>query len=238
MSLKKELFPPPESLGEAEFIASQRIVPELLESAYYQGYFPWPDESVDFIPWAHPLERGIIEVEAFHIPHMVERMIRQLKFEIRIDTAFDEVIEACSLRRNGEASWITPEVIKCYKDFHRAGWAHSVEAWNREQGTLAGGLYGVSVGGVFAGESMFFRESGASKYALAALGMILKKCRVAILDTQMVTPTTGLFGSHYVPRQEYVELLKKHRSAPLDSETLRRAAGAIFGHGCSMIFQK
>lgn len=216
-------FPEAETLGDAEFLCSRDMNVDMIKAAYRQGYFPWPDSRADFIPWAHPAERGIIPLEEFHLPHMVARMVRQKKFELRIDTAFEEVMIACSQRQDGEESWITADMIANYCQLHREGWAHSFEAWNRESGELAGGLYGISIGKIFAGESMFFRESGASKFALAHLGAILKACDVEVLDTQMVTLTTELFGARYIPRAEYVSLLRKLRGTPLTTAQLRDA---------------
>ena len=216
-------FPEVDVLGEEEYLCSRDMNVDMIKAAYWQGYFPWPDSRVDFIPWAHPVERGIIPLAEFHLPHMVARMVKQKKFELRIDTAFEQVISACSKRHDGEESWITADMISNYCQLHRAGWAHSFEAWNRESGELVGGLYGVSLGKIFAGESMFFRESGASKFALAYLGMILKACDVEILDTQMVTPTTELFGARCIPRAEYVSHLRKLRGSPLTTAQLRDA---------------
>ena len=131
------------------------------------------------------------------------------------------MIRNCAERNDGEPTWITSAVIGAYQEFHRAGWAHSFEVWNRETGALAGGLYGVSIGGVFAGESMFYRESGASKIALAALGRTLEQCGVKLLDTQMVTSVTSLFGAEYFPAAEYLTYLNEFRGEPLSTEQLR-----------------
>lgn len=217
-------FPETEELGEMEYVFSEKIVLPLLEEAYFYGYFPWPDNSIEYIPWAHPLQRGIIKMEEFHIPKTVRRLMKQNIFELRIDTAFEEVIRQCAMRPNGEETWITPEIIRFYNEFHKRSFVHSFEAWDRETNTLAGGLYGVSIGGLFAGESMFFRRSGASKFALACLGLTLQKCGVKVIDTQMVTPATELFGAKYVPRKDYLHLLHQYRSTPLTTRCLREAA--------------
>ena len=220
-------FPEVEVLGEEEYLCSRDMNVDMIKAAYWQGYFPWPDRRVDFIPWAHPVERGIIPLAEFHLPHMVARMVKQKRFELRIDTAFEQVISACSKRHDGEESWITADMIANYCQLHREGWAHSFEAWNRESGELAGGLYGISIGKIFAGESMFFRESGASKFTLALLGAVLKACGVEILDTQMVTPTTELFGARYIPREEYAAILRELRGEPLSTAQLRAAANGL-----------
>lgn len=222
------MFPDGELLGDTEFLCSRKMNVDMIKSAYWQGYFPWPDSSVDFIPWAHPQQRGIIPLDEFHIPHMVKRMLKRGEFKLSIDTAFDAVVVECSRRPGGEESWITPDIIRNYNELHRDGWTHSIEVWNKDTGELAGGLYGVSLGKIFAGESMFFRQSGASKFALAALGTILPRCGVKILDTQMVTPTTELFGSRYISRDEYLILLRKLRGEPLSTSELRNAAEELF----------
>lgn len=196
---------------------------DLLKEAYWNGYFPWPSGDPDEqIPWVCPGGRGIIPLEIFHVPHTVKRLIKKNTFELRIDTAFEDVIRACT-HREDEETWITPEIIRAYTKFHQAGWAHSFETWNRETNTLVGGLYGISIGKVFAGESMFFRESGASKFALAMLGSTLKKLGVVLLDTQMVTPTTELFGAEYYDGRSYLECLPALRGQPLTTQQLRNA---------------
>ena len=207
---------------------SEEITVPMLKEAYWHGIFPWPDEDESpVIPWVLPTDRGLILLEAFHIPHTVLRQVKQRRYELRIDTAFGEVIRNCARRNDGEDTWITSEIIRAYEEFHAAGWAHSFEMWNRETGTLAGGLYGVSVGRVFAGESMFYRESGASKLALAALGLTLRQCGAVLLDTQMVTPTTELFGAEYYDCGSYLAMLEENRSEPLSTEQLRAASLSI-----------
>ena len=203
---------------------TDHITLDLLKAAYWNGYFPWPDPSAEKIPWCAPRGRGMIPLELFHIPHTVKRLIHKNVFELRIDTVFEDVIRACATvpREEGD-TWITPEIIRVYTEFHHAGWAHSFETWNRDTNTLAGGLYGVSIGKIFAGESMFYRESGASKFALAMLGQVLKKLGVVLLDTQMVTPTTELFGAEYYDGRSYLEILPSLRGDPLTTQDLRNA---------------
>ena len=195
----------------------------MLKEAYWHGIFPWPFDEEHLIPWVQPEERGMVLLSDFHIPHMVKRELKKKICEVRIDTDFESVIRNCAQRNNGESTWITEAVIKAYIEFHQAGWAHSVEVWNPETGKLAGGLYGVSLGGVFAGESMFYRESGASKIALAALGLTLKQCGVQLLDTQMVTPATALFGARECRGADYLAGLKRYRGEPLSTASLRAA---------------
>lgn len=215
-------FPRPRGISRGARWYSDVITLPMLEEAYWHGIFPWPDEDEDAeIPWVFPGHRGLILPGVFHIPHTVLRLMKKNLYEVRIDTAFEQVIRNCAERNDGEPTWITSAVIGAYLEFHRAGWAHSFEVWNRETGALAGGLYGVSIGGVFAGESMFYRESGASKIALAALGLTLKQCGVQLLDTQMVTPVTSLFGAEYYPAAAYQKCLIQFRGEPLSTEQLR-----------------
>ena len=221
-------FPNPE---EVFSWYSEEITLPMLKEAYWHGIFPWPDSDERAeIPWVMPSSRGLILLRDFHIPRTVMRQMKQRRYELRIDTAFGEVIRNCAARSNGEDTWITSKIIRAYQEFHEAGWAHSFEMWNRETGKLAGGLYGVSLGRVFAGESMFYRESGTSKLALAALGLTLRQCGAAVLDTQMVTSTTELFGAQYFDREFYRFLLENLRAEPLSSEQLRSAA-AEAGNG-------
>ncbi len=226
-SYTNSIFFPPVKAGNRCFYTDTISVP-MLKEAYWHGLFPWPDGSGDGnIPWVCPQIRGLILLDDFHIPKTVTRLLKKGTFELRIDTAFEEVITHCAIRNDGSDTWITEKLKKAYCKFHEAGWAHSFEAWNRETGTLAGGLYGVSVGEVFAGESMFFRETGASKFALAHLGKVLQKCGVKLLDTQMVTPVTELFGAAYYHAGDYIRCLEHFRNAPLDTNTLRQAFAAL-----------
>lgn len=224
MNINSSFFPDAEKSNVPRHtLYTRHITLDLLKEAYWNGYFPWPSGDPDEqIPWACPNGRGIIPLEIFHIPHTVKRLIKKNTFELRIDTAFEDVIRACA-HREDEETWITPEIIRTYIEFHQAGWAHSFEAWNRETNTLVGGLYGISIGKVFAGESMFFRESGASKFALAMLGSTLKKLGVVLLDTQMVTPTTELFGAEYYDGRSYLQYLPALRGKPLTTQQLRNA---------------
>ena len=220
-------FPFPLRISNGGWWYSDVITLRMLQEAYWHGIFPWPDEDESAaIPWCLPKYRGMIPIDCFHIPHTVMRLMKKNLYEVRIDTAFEQVIRNCARRNDGEPTWITSAVIQAYLEFHQAGWAHSFEVWNRETGALAGGLYGVSIGGVFAGESMFYRESGASKIALAALGRTLCRCGVKLIDTQMVTDVTALFGAEYYPATVYLRCLHQFRGEPLSTESLRTGLNA------------
>ena len=218
---RHKIFPFPPDISRGMIWYSEEISLPMLQEAYWNGIFPWPEGEDDLIPWVFPRMRGLIPISGFHIPHTVSRLIKKGLYEVRIDTAFEQVIRNCARRNDGEPTWITSAIIQAYQEFHKAGWAHSFEVWNRETGALAGGLYGVSIGGIFAGESMCYRESGTSKIALAALGRILCQCGVELIDTQMVTSVTSLFGAEYYPAAEYLEYLNQLRGEPLSAEKFR-----------------
>jgi len=163
----------------------------------------------DSIAWFSPDPRGIIPLEGFHLPHASRRAWRQKAFEIRIDHRFGDVIRACAKR---EDTWINHEIVASYEQLHKLGHAHSVEAWNN--GNLAGGLYGVAIGGAFFGESMFHRETNASKIALAALVEHLRAQKFALLDTQWLTPHLAQFGAVEISRNQYLRRLRSAIELP------------------------
>jgi leucyl/phenylalanyl-tRNA--protein transferase len=179
-----------------------RITPELLESAYRQGIFPMA-ESNDEISWYAPDPRAIIELDRFHLPRRLLRTIRRQPYEIAVDRNFEEVIRRCSGR---EETWINEEIVLAYTALHRLGKAHSVEAYF--EGTLAGGLYGVSLGGAFMGESMFTIKRDASKICLAFLVDRLKERGYTLLDTQFITPHLERFGAVEISFSDYLERLE------------------------------
>ena len=156
----------------------------------------------DSIAWFSPDPRAIIPLASFHVPHALKRTARKNIFEIRIDKAFGEVIRGCAKRPD---TWINPEIIGSYERLHELGYAHSIEAWSK--GKLAGGLYGVAVGGAFFGESMFHRVRDASKVALVGLVEHLRARRFALLDTQWITPHLEQFGAIEIPRGQYLKVL-------------------------------
>ena len=183
------------------------IPADLLVSAYTHGWFPMSgDDSV--IRWYSPDPRGIIPLDAFHVPSRLARVVRTGRFEIRIDSSFTEVIRACAeAERDPEdsGSWISDEIAESYRALHYSGIAHSVEAWR--DGQLVGGLYGVAIGGAFFGESMFHRATDASKVALVALVDRLRERGYRLLDTQWVTDHLMQFGAVEIPRSKYLKLL-------------------------------
>ena len=184
------------------------IDPELLLQGYRLGVFPMAMED-DSIQWFSPDPRAILPLEDFHVPHALQRLMRKGVFETTMDNAFSKVIEECAKR---EDTWINREIIESYARLHELGCAHSVEAW--KEGTLAGGLYGVAVGGVFFGESMFHRVTDASKIALVALVEHLRAQKFALLDTQWLTPHLQQFGGTEISRDYYLHLLRRAVELP------------------------
>ncbi len=177
---------------------------DLLLAAYATGWFPMAIAPGD-IRWYSPDPRGIIPLEAFHVPKRLARLARSTRFEIRIDSDFPAVMRGCAERREPDGTWIDEEIFKSYDALYRAGHAHSVEAW--QDGALAGGLYGVALGGAFFGESMFHRVADASKVALVALVDRLRQRGFVLLDTQWVTEHLSQFGAREIPRRRYLRLL-------------------------------
>jgi leucyl/phenylalanyl-tRNA--protein transferase len=179
------------------------IEPELLLQAYRLGVFPMAMEDGS-ISWFSPDPRAVIPLDRFHIPHDLRRVQRKATFEIKVDHRFAEVIRSCAGRND---TWINPEIIQSYEQLYELGYAHSVEAWS--EGKLAGGLYGVAIGGAFFGESMFHRARDASKIALLALVERLRAHKFILLDTQWLTPHLAQFGAIEVTREQYLHALTR-----------------------------
>jgi len=179
------------------------IAPEVLLQGYRLGVFPMAMEDGS-IEWFSPDPRGILPLDAFHVPHALERVVRKGVFEIRINTSFVEVMRRCADRSE---TWINREIIESYTRLHELGCAHSVETW--WDGKLAGGLYGVTAGGAFFGESMFHEVTDASKVALHALVERLRARQFVLLDTQWRTPHLQRFGAIDISRRQYMYLLTR-----------------------------
>jgi len=171
--------------------------------AYRNGIFPWTDDP---ITWWSPDPRAIFELDRFHVPHSLARVIRKGVFHMTIDRAFRRVVAGCAMPAPGrESTWISPNFIEAYTRLHKKGHAHSVECWQGEE--LAGGIYGVAIGGFFAGESMFHRASNGSKAALYHLIQHLRKRRFVLFDVQSTTPITRQLGAITIPREDYLRRL-------------------------------
>ena len=177
------------------------IPPHVLLGAYTEGVFPMAEAGE--ILWFSPLQRGILPLDdRFHIPHGLSRTLRKGLFEVRMDTAFREVMEACAARSE---TWIDEVIMDSYGELFELGFAHSVECWDEEG--LQGGLYGVSLGQAFFGESMFSRKSDASKVALVHLVEWMRGRGDVLLDTQWMTDHLRQFGGYEVPREKYLVML-------------------------------
>ncbi|AYG58832.1 leucyl/phenylalanyl-tRNA--protein transferase [Rhizobium jaguaris] len=190
------------------------ITPEILLRAYSIGLFPMAESADDpEIFWVEPELRGVLPLDTFHVSKSLAKTIRQKPFDIRFNTDFDAVIAACAEQTNGRPStWINKTIRSLYSTLHHIGHAHSVEAW--EDGKLVGGLYGVSLGSAFFGESMFSRRTDASKICLVYLVERLKKRGFTLLDTQFTTEHLRTFGAIDVPKDQYVKMLEKAMESP------------------------
>ncbi len=197
-------FPDPE-LADADGMvaAGGDLSVERLLAAYRQGIFPW---TVEPITWWSPDPRGIIELDDFHVSESLSKVIRKKPFEVTFDKAFQQVMQGCATpgpKRRG--TWITPEFIEAYTELYKKGHAHSVECW--QDGKLVGGIYGVAIGGLFAGESMFHLVDNASKVALYHLIQHLQERRFMLFDIQMVTAATEPLGAKAISRSAYLKRL-------------------------------
>jgi leucyl/phenylalanyl-tRNA--protein transferase len=184
--------------------------PERLLQAYRNGVFPWYDEGMP-VCWWSPDPRAIFELDGLHISRRLRRTLRAGKFAVTVDRAFAAVIRGCADRPEG--TWITADMIRAYETLHRLGHAHSIETW--QDGELAGGIYGVAIGGFFAGESMFTRRRDASKVALVHLVDRLHQRSFRLFDIQFVTDHTLRLGAVEIPRTQYLDRLHEAAALPV-----------------------
>jgi leucyl/phenylalanyl-tRNA--protein transferase len=208
----KWVFPDPRDADDDLVGIGADLAPGTLLAAYRGGIFPMPEQGVrPPMHWYSPVRRGVIPLDGIVVSRSLRRSIRA--FEIRIDTAFDDVVAACGDPRRAQG-WITRDIAAAYGELHRLGWAHSIEAWRDDE--LAGGLYGVAIGGLFAGESMFHRVRDASKVALVGLVELLRDEHEEerLLDVQWVTPHLATLGAVEVPRASYLEMLARALAVP------------------------
>jgi leucyl/phenylalanyl-tRNA--protein transferase len=185
------------------------VTPELVLQAYAVGLFPMAEtRDDDSLYWIDPKERGVLPLDGVHVPKSLRKALRKGVFEVRIDTDFAQVLEQCRRQAdNRPESWINDQIAELYNALHAMGRAHSVECWH--DGALVGGLYGVSLGGAFFGESMFTRVRDASKVALIHLCARLKQGGYVLLDCQFITAHLKRFGAVEIPRAEYRERLAR-----------------------------
>lgn len=236
---KRRVFPDPavESIDGIVAMGDQLNVSTLFE-AYSFGIFPWPHPDLPTL-WYSPDPRGVLDFSDLHVGRSLRKFLKDAPFEVTFNTCFLDVMKRCSEvpRPGQEGTWINAGLLRSYEEFHKAGYAHSIEVWSRpvdedsadngrgdggdrkegtaplsDQGTapkkLVGGLYGVYIAGVFSGESMFFSESNASKFALLSTIEMLKNHGLTWMDIQMVTPITEALGGKYISRQEFLNRLE------------------------------
>lgn len=210
---KRRTFPDPrQSLEEGIVEVSDNVNVDRLLEAYSFGIFPWPHEAFPVL-WFSPPFRGVIDFEQLHVSRSLSKFLKRTNYLVTFNQAFEQVIEGCSAvpRPGQDGSWITPLLKRAYIDFHRAGYAHSVECWS--DGKLVGGLYGVYVAGVFCGESMFHYKDNASKFCLLELIKVLKREGLNWMDIQMVTPHLERMGGKYIPREVFLWRLEEAKKA-------------------------
>ena len=200
-------FPDPRTLGANEVAAvSRSMSPGLVLAAYRRGIFPWP-VSQRLIPWVSPNPRAVFPLDcAPDWSRSLRKVLRRGTFRVTVNQAFRDVINACGEMR-ADGTWITAEVMATYGKLHELGWAHSVEVWNVADGALAGGLYGISIGGAFAGESMFHRQTDASKVAFVSLVGRLRARGFGLLDAQVLTDHLASLGCAAIPREAFLDRL-------------------------------
>ncbi len=211
-------FPPIEAaLDEPNGLlaAGGDLSPGRILAAYRRGIFPWFGAGQPILWWS-PNPRMVLYVAEFHISRSLRKRVRRREFEIRVDTAFQDVVEHCALtRRRGQlGTWITPAIMDAYRELHEEGYGHSVEAWRN--GELVGGLYGLALDRMFFGESMFAHEDDASKVALVGLVEVLRRLGMPLIDCQQETSHLATFGARPIPRGEFAAQLNEliHSTAP------------------------
>lgn len=206
------LFPPVDHAEDGVLAVGGDLRPERLLLAYQQGIFPWYHDGLPII-WHSPDPRCVLRLEALHVSKSMRKFLRKEPFQIRVDTAFSDVIRACkdAYRPGQDGTWITDEMQLAYNTLHAQGLAHSVECWAGD--TLVGGLYGVSLGRMFFGESMFSRAPNASKTALVGLVEVLRPWEFRIIDCQVANDHTLSLGAEELPRKQYGQILREELKA-------------------------
>lgn len=199
-------FPPLSFADENGLLgASREINTEMLLEAYSKGIFPWPVASdSDLLPWFSPPTRGILRVKNFHISRSLQARLKKREFQIRWDSDFEEIINQCRAVRKQE-TWISDKLRDAFIDFNKAGFCFSIGAY--EESELVGGMYGVKLGQFYAGESMFYNKTNASKFCLVSLVERLSAEGIEWFDCQQVTPLLASFGAEEVSRDEFIRLL-------------------------------
>jgi len=198
-------FPDPRNAGPEGIVGwGGDFAPGTIVKAYRHGIFPWPHPQQEFL-WFSPHPRAILPLSGLHVSRRLARTIRQGRFRVSLDAAFAQVLAACAVREEG--TWITPAYRRAYALLHQLGWAHSFEVWTVD-GALAGGLYGLNVGGLFGAESMFHTVTDASKVAMVAMVQHCRTAGVSLIDVQVLTPHLERMGAIEIPRDDYLARLR------------------------------
>lgn len=192
------------------------LSPSTLVDAYRRGIFPWPHPGVP-LPWFSPDPRGVIGVDELRVSRSLRRTLRRSGWRTTVDAAFGRVIESCARDRDQAGTWITPGMARAYTRLHELGWAHSLEVWQGDE--LVGGVYGVQVGGVFTGESMFYRVSDASKVALVDLADRFGRAGGSLIDVQLTTAHLETMGARPLPRPSFLGALEELRDLDVRLQT-------------------
>jgi leucyl/phenylalanyl-tRNA--protein transferase len=217
-------FPDPERADAEGLLAvGGDLSPARLLHAYERGIFPWYSEGLPPLWWS-PDPRAVIDATSLHVSRSLARELRQEKFRVTFDHAFEAVMRECGRGRD-DGTWILPEMVDAYVHLHELGHAHSFEAWNGDR--LVGGLYGVRRGGLFAAESMFHRETSGSKFALVGAVRSLFAAGVVLFDVQFETPHLASLGATTLPRHEYLARLAAAVHAPVDLSRVADVLGAL-----------
>jgi leucyl/phenylalanyl-tRNA---protein transferase len=205
------------------------LAPGTLVDAYRRGTFPWPHPGVP-LPWFSPDPRGVIAADDLHVSRSLRRRLRTCGWTTTVDASFRAVVTACAADRgDGQGSWITPAMARAYGRLHDLGWAHSIEVWDGDR--LVGGLYGVQVGGVFTGESMFHRATDASKVALVDLATRFHAAGGRVFDVQLTTPHLRRLGARDLPRSVFLDLLAGARHLDVRLATAARPVSRLAAVG-------
>jgi leucyl/phenylalanyl-tRNA--protein transferase len=206
-------FPPPDHAEDGLLAVGGDLSAERLLLAYRSGIFPWYDEDLPIL-WHCPDPRCVLVVDRLHVGRTLRRVLAKHTYDIRFDGAFERVIRACKAtpRAGQDGTWLTDDMVRAYVRLHRMGYAHSVEAWHGQE--LVGGLYGVSLGRIFFGESMFSWQSNASKVALVRLAEKVAKWGFRVIDAQVATPHTLAMGAEEWPRARFLQVLREELGHP------------------------
>jgi leucyl/phenylalanyl-tRNA---protein transferase len=220
------LLPDPHQADEDGVVGvGADLAPATLVDAYRRGMFPWPHPGVP-LPWFSPDPRGIIAADDLHVSRSLKRHLRRCGWTTTVDVTFRAVVAGCAADRgDGQGSWITAAMARAYARLHDLGWAHSIEVWDGDR--LVGGLYGVQVGGVFTGESMFHRETDASKVALVDIATRFHAAGGRLFDVQLTTPHLRSVGARDLPRREFLDVLARAQHLDVRLATGRRPVSRL-----------